>query len=211
MKYLLFAILIIWVISDAPIPQRPDGYIYKPSPLKKIRIDTYEDLLWSACKAFEPVFMEYLNTSKFQGKSVTDFIEVAVHIFPLPYHHHAFYVSQLVPFIYDLNKNNTQVFEYIKWAFDNQDDYLDGSVSLNMYQVQDKLCHNSAAALKFYTKSQCDQEFDDDTHDMDTRVSWKFGAYNGINGTPTVLLNGVPIDAPDTVEEWNQLLTPYLQ
>ena len=211
MKYLLFAVLIISVWSSAPVPTRPDGYVHKSTPNKVVRLDAYVDLLWSGCKAFEPVFMDYLNTTKVNGTSISDLVEVVVHIFPLPFHHHAFYASQLVPFIYDLNKNNTQVYQYVKWILANQDDFLDGSVNLNEQEVKSKLCYQSSGAMKFFTKAQCDQEFSQGTHDYATRISWKFGTYNGVYGTPTLFLNGVMVDPPFTQKDWDSLLLPYLQ
>ena len=209
MKYIVFAILIAAALSTPPIPTRPDGYIYKPSPNKVVRLDVYEDLLCSDCKSFEPGFKQYLNTYKVNGKAVTDFVEVSVHIFPLPYHHHAFFVSQLVPFIYDLHKNNTEVFQFIDWIFKNQNSYLSGSSTLSEPQVKSKLCNETSTALKLFTKAQCDQEFSGNAHNWNTRVSWKYGTYNGVSGTPTVFLNGVEVDAPETYNDWVKLLTPY--
>ena len=159
MKYILLAILVVAAISSAPIPTRPDGYLYKPSPNKVIRLDVYEDILCSDCKAFEPGFKQYLNTYKVNGKPVTDYVEVVMHIFPLPYHHHAFFASQLVPFVFDLHKNNTEVFQFTDWIFKNQNSYLSGSTKLSEPEVKDKLCRESSADLKFFTKSECDKEF----------------------------------------------------
>eukprot|EP00345_Euplotes_harpa_P015434 CAMPEP_0168338350 /NCGR_PEP_ID=MMETSP0213-20121227/12777_1 /TAXON_ID=151035 /ORGANISM="Euplotes harpa, Strain FSP1.4" /LENGTH=219 /DNA_ID=CAMNT_0008344101 /DNA_START=26 /DNA_END=685 /DNA_ORIENTATION=- len=210
MKLLLFVILVLAVVMSAPIPSHPDGYLLKPSPQKKVRIDVYEDVLCSDCRNFQGGFKQYFNTKKVNGQAVTDFVEVVVHMFPLPYHHHAFIATQLVPFVFDLHKNNTEVFEYISWMLEHQDDYLEGGLNLTEYQVKDKLCQESSAALKFFTLKQCNDEFKTDAHDWATRVSWKYAAYNSVTGTPSVFLNGVLINTPGSYQMWDMFLTPYL-
>ena len=152
-----------------------------------------------------------MNTYKIQGKAVTDYVETVVHIFPLPYHHHAFFVSQMVPFIFDLHKNNTEVFQFTDWIFFNQDKYLTGAKNESEPQVKARLCNEASRDLKFFTKAQCDDEFKSNAHNFATRVSWKFATYNGVSGTPTVFLNGVEVDAPTSVAGWENLLKPFLK
>ena len=42
---------------------------------------------------------------------------------------------------------------------------------------------------------------------MNTRAMWKFGASNGVFGTPTAFINGVQIDElPFAVEGWLDML-----
>ena len=133
-------------------------------------------------------------------------------MFPLSYHHHAFYVAQLVPFVYSLNNSYSQVFEYTDWVYSVQGEFQ-GGASVNMTQVDviAKLCKDSSAVLSFVEEQACLDEFEMHGHDGDARTSWKFAAYNGVSGTPTVFLNGVEVDAPNSVESWRNLLNPYLQ
>ena len=81
-----------------------EGYVYKYGTHQTLTLDIYEDLLCSDCLAFHPVLMKYLQTETYRGEPITNFVQVVFHIFPLPYHRNAFLVSQLVPFIYDLEK-----------------------------------------------------------------------------------------------------------
>ena len=49
---------------------------------------------------------------------------------------------------------------------------------------------------------------DKDAHNTDNRVRemWKYGASNGVSGTPTIFINGVKLDAePAPVEEYDAL------
>ena len=209
---IIICFLLALVFAAPPIPEHPDGYTYSSANTKKlVRLDVYEDLLCIDCKHFEPTFKKYLNTATVNGTAVTEFIETVVHMFPLPYHHHAFFAAELMPFVYSLNNNYTQVFEYSDWIFSVQDEFNSGAVDLSQPQVQDKLCTESSAALGFFTRAACLDEFKTHAHDGEARISWKMASYYGVTGTPTVFLNGVEIDAPLSTPEWKALLAPYLE
>ena len=207
----VIGLVLALALAAPPIPSHPDGYVYSSANTKKlVRLDVYEDLLCIDCKHFEPGFKKYLNTEKIDGVPVTEYIETVMHVFPLPYHHHAFIVSELVPYIYELNHNHSQVFAYSDWVFSVQDEFNSGAVNLSQPQVQAKLCSEASAALDFLDNDDCMNEFATRAHDGDARISWKLAAYNGVTGTPTVFLNGVEIEAPLTTAEWRALLKPYL-
>ena len=209
--FIVIGLIIALAFAAPPIPAHPDGYTFTAANTKKlVRLDVYEDLLCIDCKHFHPGFAKYLNTEKIDGVPVSEYIESVVHIFPLPYHHHAFFAAELVPFIFDLNKDESQVFEYADWIFSVQDEFNSGSVTLSQPQVQAKLCSEASAALDFLDEAACLNEFSSHNFDNDARVSWKLAAYNGVTGTPTVFLNGVEIEAPLTTAEWRATLKPYL-
>ena len=100
MKVFILTLLPL-LISSMIVPDNPEGYLYKKSPKKVIRIDVYKDPLWLKSRAMDPPFRRFLNNYKVNGDNVTDYVEVYTHFFPLPYHHNAFFLSQLAPFIYD--------------------------------------------------------------------------------------------------------------
>ena len=210
MKYLLVLALVIAFCFSVPIPTHPDGYLYKPAPLKTVRLDVYEDILCGDCKNFEPGFKKYLNTAKVDGKPVTDYVETVVHMFPLPYHHHAFILTQLVPFVFDINEDSADVFEYTDWVFSVQDAFLAGATDMSEPEVQKMACTKASEATGLFTYDDCMKEYATGKHSNNARVSWKFGAYNGVNGTPTVFLNGIEVDAPMSEKEWAALLKDYL-
>jgi hypothetical protein len=47
---------------------------------------------------------------------------------------------------------------------------------------------------------------------MNTRISWKYGCSRGVTGTPSFLVNELPVeaDATWTLAQWTQLLDPLL-
>ncbi|CAI2379850.1 unnamed protein product [Moneuplotes crassus] len=205
-----FAVIVALAICVPPIPSHPDGFVFSSPETKKARIDIYEDLLCIDCKHFEGPFKNFLNSHEVDGVAITDLVEVVVHIFPLPYHHHAFFPAQLGAFIADQNNNHTEFFEYSDWIFDHQDEFNSGSVELTQPQVQAKLCAEASADLAFLDESACLQEFSNNDHNNDARISFKLAAYYGVNGTPTTFLNGVEVDAPLTTQGWVNLVKPYV-
>ena len=42
------------------------------------------------------------------------------------------------------------------------------------------------------------------------RVSWKYGASRGVSGTPSYTVNGVFVDSPASLQEWQSILEPLL-
>ncbi|CAI2379953.1 unnamed protein product [Moneuplotes crassus] len=195
-----------------PIPGSPDGFVFSSPSNKLARLDIYEDLLCPDCKNFEPAFKNFLNTYKVDGDvPITDLVEVVIHLFPLPYHHHAFYPAQLGAFIADKNQNHTEYFQFSDWIFDHQEEFNAGSVELNEPQVKAKLCAEASADLSFLNEQECLDEFNSNAHNTDARISWKIAAYYGVSETPTTFLNGVQVDSPLTTQGWIDLVVPYVK
>ena len=213
MKTIIAIALILAVAFSAPpIPDQPDGFVYSnPSngaPLATL--DVYEDLLCIDCKHFEPAFKQYLNTHTINNVPVTEYLKTTIHLFPLPYHHHAFFTAQLAAFVASQNNNVTEYFQFSDWIFEAQEEFNAGSVSLTAPQVQAKLCSEASAALDFLAEADCLNEFSNNAHNNDARISFKLASYYGVNGTPTLFLNGVEVDPPLTTQGWINLLAPYL-
>jgi hypothetical protein len=156
-----------------------------------------------------------LDTYTVNGDPVTDYVAVYTHIFPLPYHNHAFFLARLAPYIYERSQCGGAVNEYKSWALKNQDKWLSGQASnMTEPEILDSICTNFAAEFGQYgyTKSECLEAIHDRKYELLARTSWKFATYNGVNATPTVLLNGIPLgdDTPFTQEDWVALLKNYL-
>ena len=51
-----------------------------------------------------------------------------------------------------------------------------------------------------------------DEHDTDglTRMNFKYGATNGVHGTPSAFVNGVRIDVPESIDAWDTYLKSLL-
>ena len=63
------------------------------------------DLLCSDCKAAHPPLMEWFNGYASDDQPIDEYIDLYIHMFPLPYHHHAFIVSKAALLTYFVNGN----------------------------------------------------------------------------------------------------------
>ena len=210
MKIFLLLIAIIWFSSAKSKEETRDGYSFVEKPNQYIRIDVYEDLLCSDSVAFHFPFMKFLRGRTAFGDLVTDHVHAVFHIFPLPFHHNSFFVTQLIPFVYDLRKESEDVLLYSEYILKNQRDYLSKTTDSTEKEVMQKICHKSSSNLQLFSYNQCMSAFDDRNYIIDTVKQWKKGAHEGISGTPTVFINGLEVDPPQTVQEWHNLISPIL-
>ncbi|CAI2366465.1 unnamed protein product [Moneuplotes crassus] len=211
MKIKIFLILLISVFALAQ-DTYSDGYGYIPSPDQFIRVDVYEDLLCSDCSPFHKSFVEYLGTTTDSGDLITKYVYAVFHFFPLPYHHNSFFVSQLIPFVYDLRGRTEDVLTYADYILKNQRNFGQGSENLSEFGVQQKICNETSTDLSDldFDYSQCMISFRNKEYIKETVIQWKQGAHDGISETPTVFVNALEIPAPTTVKEWQDLLNPVL-
>lgn len=163
----------LWVGQFDP-PAHLDGFIYRPSPLRASRIDVFEDLLCEDTQAFDPVMKEFLNTEKVGNRSITDYLEVVVHLLPLPYHHNAFFMTQLVPYVHEISGYNTsEVFRYMEFILSDQDEYLAAkSRKLNEDDVKYKVW-GAASAYNFFTFGGCMSAFNNKNYEKAAKSMFK--------------------------------------
>ena len=154
---------------------------------------------------------QFLNTELVNNEPITDYLEVVVHMFPLPYHHNAFFVTILVPLIYDYTGHSAdKVFEYMEFMLRNQAEFLPAkSYDLNEEEVKVKICA-SASHLEIISYDECLKGINDMKYFTEAKSMWKYAAYNGIDGTPEILLNGIQVDVPYTITEWRAMLQGHL-
>ena len=85
----------------------------------------------------------------------------------------------------------------MSWALANQEKF-NGTVAANQteYQVMDSICN--AFIENFgnhgFNKDECLAAMNSDEFYNKARISWKFGCYSKVNGTPTVFINGAHIE-----------------
>lgn len=142
-------LLLILLVATLALGQKTysDGYGYIPHPEQFVRVDIYEDLLCDDCANFHKEFTEYLKTTTDDGEDITKYVYVVFHFFPLPYHHNSFFVSQLVPFAYDLNGRTEDVLDYAEYILSNQQNFASGAEGLSEFGVQQKICNETATDL----------------------------------------------------------------
>jgi protein-disulfide isomerase len=85
---LVVSVLLSVAVAQTPVPSRPTGYIYQSPSSPKIVVEAFYDLLCVDSKANWPVLKEV-----FRQFSDED-LEGIIHMFPLPYHHNAYFMQQ---------------------------------------------------------------------------------------------------------------------
>ena len=211
-KTILVALVLLGVVlCSPPVPKTPEGYLYKPAPDAKVRLDIYEDLFCGDCRDFDPPFKQFLN-SEFQGKPYYNFIEVYVHNYILPIHVNTFKAVQINPWLWDKYHNGTLNAAFNEWCFQHQDEFFgEKGDELNQNQVVDKIC-SMTDGLFGYTEAECQQMYKDETYRLTIHYEQKFGAYYRVYTTPGVFLNGIQLDdIPATSDEWKKFIKPYLE
>ena len=196
--------LITFVVAQEALSV--DGYTYREGSNQIIRIDIFEDLLWSDCKSFDPALKEFLNSHTEDGTQMTDYVQAVFHMFPLPYHHNSFFVTQLVPFVYDINKKNEDVFRYTEFILKNQKEFLSRASNLTEPEVQQKICKLASKELGMFTFEEWLEAFKNRDYKVNAVLQWKYSAHQGIDATPLVFYNGLEVDTPTTLQEWQNLV-----
>ena len=98
--------------------------------------------------------------------------------------------------------------QYKDFAFDNLETIL-GKTDVSQNAFEAWWAKEVATEFKLEESDIANCYSDKDSYNTDgnTRALWKYGTAKGVNGTPTVFLNGVKLDsAPMTVEDWMTLL-----
>ncbi|CAI2380467.1 unnamed protein product [Moneuplotes crassus] len=212
MKYIVLLGLVLAVtFAQVPVPDHPQGYLYREAPLAKLRMDIYEDLLCGDCKNFDPPFKQFLNTTH-DGRPITDFIEVYFHPYILPIHINAFTMTQLTPYIWDLNHDGEVNAAFNEWAFEHQLEFKGPEgMAMSQYDVIDKTCHDTADRFG-YTEAECLDVLRNGTYEQEIHKVQKYGTWYRVYTTPGVFLNGVMIeDIPETADAWTRFINRYLR
>src|SRR5574343_1429369 len=88
MAFLVFACVVSLslAVQVVPIPATPEGFVLGPSNSDRV-LDVFYDYLCSDSAAAFPGLWQYWQENQ-------SWLKLVIHIFPLPYHHYTFMVSQ---------------------------------------------------------------------------------------------------------------------
>ena len=164
------------------------------------------DLMCSTSAAVNPIWNETLQTPWLDG-TVSDQVYWAYTTFPLPYHVHTYQVTQLVPYLQSICANDPSsclMDAYKDYAFSQLDQVLsEVDVSQDAFITQWTTMVAAEFGLDQPTLASLYTSSDPYSTDYWTRAMWKYATSKGNNGTPTIWINGVPLDyIPGSVSEW---------
>jgi protein-disulfide isomerase len=213
-----------------PIPSTsPQGFVYfnpgagvpapaKHNPLHTVVIEAFLDLQCPDSKAAYPIITQL--PSQYPSGSV--FLEIS--LFPLPYHHNAFYAAQAAQVVFShfvrnasdeasAHDNWGKIFDFAEAYFAVQDSFTNVATrNLTADEALDKIAslvesstgldkEDALKGLQYGTK-----------YDGYTRTQWKYGASRTVSGTPFFYVNGVYVssDPSWSVEDWKTLIDPLV-
>lgn len=163
-----------------PIPTAPEGYFVGPSQTN-YTLEVFMDHLCAGCKIDWPGLTEYWN-------STSAWLELAVHIFPLPYHTYSFLISQAGKYV--IEQRPEQYFNFIEEFFKRQDKYLDQAQYLTWNEIKHEIAVDTATATGA-PYGQVLEALDSSYYKRLAAVSWAYGCSRGVSATPTYFVNGV--------------------
>ena len=194
--------------QNTPIPERHPGFGFG-SMKSNIQIEFIYDITCSDCRSHDPITQAFLD-SPWHNSTVREEIFYSYTLLPLPYHHESWVPHKLIPMILDecYFTDECHYYEYINFTLTYQDLILK-TVNVNENDIIDQW--TQFVAMNFnYTLADLQKVYtNDDTHDSEGRMRymWKYAASRGITGTPSAIVNGVPLtDYPETVEDWISLI-----
>jgi len=213
LKVILATIFILGAFGsqDTPIPTKPDGYALG-STNPTLHIEAYFDLLCPDCRdswnVLEPILRNEYNITTNQTLRFT------IHLFPLPFHVNSFMVSQGAKVIGDNMKDIEDVFAYFNLILQNQESYYTAAtLQFTQQQVQQNLTSLVCANLPQYAQIFPGSLQYGNSYDSQARVTWKYGTYKGVRGTPTFVANGIVIVGADNfnADDWRKFLNGSYQ
>lgn len=183
MKAGLVAVVLLGValgVQIVPFPEQPEGFKLGPAT-SNITLDVYYDHLCSDSAAAFPALYEYWEKHQ-------DWLQLVIHIYPLPYHTYAFPVAQAGKFI---QANYTDQFvNYLTYMFKNQNTYLVNALGWEWTTIMTRLAQDTETATGV-PSSQVLAALNDEGVNWLTRVSWKYATTRNVPGTPIYFVNGV--------------------
>lgn len=206
-----FIVAFLWLVgpnvsfSQTPIPAKPLGYTYlSPSDGQspKVVLEIFYDHLCSDSKANWVFMKEVLQNLSHEQ------VTAIMHIFPLPYHHNAYFAQQVGVVV---RQEAADFKGYIQLIFDNQDKFVSGAVNMTEPQVQHLLASLTAKSLGI-DEEKIVAGFKDEVVGEKARYAYDYAAYRSVSGTPIFMVNGVISSEAGGygADQWEQFIRKLL-
>jgi len=201
----VFILIIVNVITQPPITKNRDGNGYSIGEgSAPVVLEAFFDHLCPYSASSWPIMQQ---VQAHYGPTKLRFV---LHLFPLPYHHNAFFAAKAGVVIENLAKGN--FWKWLELIFNHQDEFS-GAATANFTtnQVLDlyaRYAQQLGISSKDFLKGMADSNIE-----MFTRAAWKYGCSRGVYGTPLFILNGalLGVDSGDwNAQDWIHQIDPLL-
>ena len=203
--------------NTPPIPDRlPGAGLELGKGGASIDIEIIYDLGCPTCKAEHPEIMKLLDLPFLTGK-VSDAITMRFAFSPLTWHHGAWTLTKMIPYMSDLcyfDATKCGLFkDYIAFAFAQQD-WIIVSTKMSESALIANWTQTVATKMKLDV-NELRNLYDNgkDTHKSErrTRDSYDYTMGRTVGGTPSAFVNGVKIQKiPANAQDWLKLITDVI-
>lgn len=170
-----------------PIPSVVDG-ILVGNTTAPFQIDAFLDPQCIDC------YNDWPTLRKVAADAAQYGVSFRFHLFPLPFHTHAFLLSQGA-YYFIKNAPATDALKYVDLVYRIFPNFTnDQTANLTVNQITRNLIDIVAAEFPSYNRSQIVDAFTNTKYNMGARLSWKLATHLGVSGTPWFKANGVTID-----------------
>jgi len=203
LKILFLAVAILGCFSlkanPVPFPPTPDGYS-RGSNTPQLHLEVFYDLLCPGSQNQWNILEPLLKNTYHIDSNQT--LRFTIHVFPLPYHIHAFTMAQGAKIIAANQAQASDIYTYLDIVFKNQDSFqTDGTLGNSSTQIQKALTQLVVAQFPNVSNYFLDGLISGSQYDVQARVSWKYGTSRQVTGTPTFFANGVQVNGAYGFEE----------
>jgi 2-hydroxychromene-2-carboxylate isomerase len=190
-------------LKSPPLPNSYPGHVLG-NPANQILFEVYFDHQCPDSKASWPVVQQVAQAYPNQ-------VYVIVHMFPLPYHHNAFYATQAGLAI-QAKTNASNWFKWLDVYFKNQDLFTnDATQDMTPNQVIASMA-KLAVPLGISSQDFINGMTYGNDFDAQSRIEWKYATTRGVYGTPLFFINGIFVtdDSSWTLSQWQQVINSLL-
>ncbi|XP_041456262.1 uncharacterized protein LOC121408721 isoform X2 [Lytechinus variegatus] len=200
-------LMIEYVTAQAPIPDRPPGFIYKPSPenaAAPVILEAWVDLV---CPDSKDAWLTYQKVADFYGPRKLRFSAL---LFPLPYHRAAMMAAQAAFVADELNPERT--YPFFDNAFSKQPALSDDSIFNRTQTYVVETLAAWAGEVGYDRTEFASRLARSDATQWLARVQFKYGGTRGVFGTPQTYVNGALVysDPKWTLDDWRNIIDPLL-
>ena len=195
----------VGLLSLAP-PSTVEGFSIG-NPAAGVKFGVYLDLHCPDAGDFFAALLRAKDTL-IGGRPLSSYIDMRIHLFPLPFLHNSFLASVVAKYIELYHPE--RYLSFLQRQFDNMAKYKANAVDKTQREVQSMLIEDAIAVMDGVEDQHLTDIFGNEKIDSMARSSFKFGSYAGVTGTPSLVLNGVFIDRTfDTAESLADYLAGY--
>uniref|UniRef100_A0A6B2LHY8 Thioredoxin-like fold domain-containing protein n=1 Tax=Arcella intermedia TaxID=1963864 RepID=A0A6B2LHY8_9EUKA len=196
----LCLLLIVGTWGQASVPPRPVGYSIG-NDTAPVHFDAFLDFLCPYSAASYPTLKQIISNYG------PDKVKFTMYVYPLPYHHNAFYAAQSGAVVVSLGKS---IWDWTELIFKNQAQWFNyASIDLTANQVIDGMA--TLATQLGISKDDFNNQFP--IIELERRAAWSVGAARGVYGSPLFYINGAFqwADSSTTFAQWKTIIDNIIE